>query len=81
MLRITTEPEDSKNLITVGIVEGCVFQTNSIVCRGSSETKKLNREELTKHSEMMKKAKKEATRQMVEDAEKLGADADRKSVV
>ena len=75
MLIVTTETINGKNLEMLGIVKGSTIQTVNALKDIGAGLKTLVGGELTKYNEMMEKARELATSRMVEDAQKLGADA------
>ena len=75
MLIVTSETINGKNLEMLGIVKGSTIQTVNAFKDIGAGLKTLVGGELTKYNEMMEKARELATSRMVEDAQKLGADA------
>lgn len=75
MLLVTTEQIEGKTLITLGLVKGGVVQSKHLGKDIAAGFKTLVGGELKSYTEMMNEARALATKRMVEDAEKLGADA------
>ena len=75
MLIVTSETINGKNLEMLGIVKGSTIQTVHAFKDIGAGLKTLVGGELTKYNEMMEKARDLATSRMIEDAQKLGADA------
>ena len=75
MILATTEGIDGKELETLGLVKGRTIQTVNAFRDIGAGLKGLVGGELTKYSEMMNNARALATKRMVEEAEKAGADA------
>ena len=75
MLIVTTETVAGKDLEMLGLVKGSTIQTVNALRDISAGLKTLVGGELTKYNEMMDKARAIATNRMVEEAQKLGADA------
>jgi uncharacterized protein YbjQ (UPF0145 family) len=75
MILATTETINGKELETLGLVKGSTIQTVNAFRDIGAGLKTLVGGELTKYNEMMNNARALATKRMVEDAEKLGADA------
>ncbi len=75
MILTTTETISGKELEMLGLVKGSTIQTVNAVRDIGAGLKTLVGGELTKYNEMMNNARALATKRMVEDAEKLGADA------
>ena len=74
MLIVTSETISGKNLEMLGIVKGSTIQTvNAIKDIGGLKT--LVGGELGNYNKMMESARELATSRMVEEAQKLGADA------
>ena len=75
MILVTTDTISGKELEMIGMVKGSTIQTVN-ACRDiGSGLKTLVGGELSKYNEMMNNARALATKRMVEEAEKLGADA------
>ena len=75
MILVTTETINGKELEMLGLVKGSTIQTVNIARDIGAGLKTLVGGELTRYNEMMKDARALATKRMVEEAEKLGADA------
>ena len=75
MIIVTSETINGKNLEMLGIVKGSTIQTVNAFKDIGAGLKTLVGGELTKYNEMMEKARDLATSRMIEDAQKLGADA------
>lgn len=75
MLIVTTETITGKDLEMLGLVKGSTIQTVNALRDIGAGLKTLVGGELTKYNEMMDKARAIATNRMVEEAQKLGADA------
>ena len=75
MLIVTCDSVPGKNIEVLGIVKGSTIQTVNALKDIGSGLKTLVGGELGNYNEMMGKARDLATARMVEEAEKLGADA------
>ena len=75
MLIVTTETINGKELEMLGMVKGSTIQTVNAFRDIGAGLKTLVGGELKKYNEMMDKARQIATERMVEEAQKLGADA------
>ncbi len=75
MLIVTSDSITGKNLEMLGIVKGNTIQTVNAFKDIGAGLKTLVGGELKNYNEMMAKARDIATNRMVEDAERLGADA------
>ena len=75
MLIVTTETIPGKELEPLGIVKGSTIQTVNALRDIGAGLKTLVGGELTKYNEMMDKARRIATERMVDEANRLGADA------
>ena len=75
MILVTTEGITGKELETLGLVKGSTIQTVNAFRDIGAGLKGLVGGELTKYREMMNNARAMATKRMVEEAEKMGADA------
>ena len=75
MLIVTTETINGKNFEMLGIVKGSTIQTVNAFKDIGSSLKTIVGGELTGYNEMMMKARDLATSRLMQDAEKLGADA------
>ncbi len=72
---MTTETIPRRQLEPLGIVKGSTIQTVNALRDIGAGLKTLVGGELTKYNEMMDKARRIATDRMVEEANRLGADA------
>ena len=75
MLYVTTDYIPGKEVEALGLVKGSTIQSVNVFKDIGAGLKNLVGGELTKYNEMMDNARALATRRMVEDAERLGADA------
>ena len=75
MLIVTSETISGKNFEMLGLVKGSTIQTVNAIKDIGSGLKTLVGGELGNYNKMMEKARETATARMVEEAEKLGADA------
>ena len=75
MILTTTETIGGKNLEMLGLVKGRTIQTVNAFRDIGAGLKTLVGGELTKYNDMMNSARALATKRMVEEAEKMGADA------
>lgn len=75
MLLTTTENIPGKNYEILGIVKGNMIQTKNIGRDIGQGLKSMVGGELSTYTEMMNEARAVATKRMVDDAERLGADA------
>ena len=75
MLTVTSETISGKNFEMLGVVKGSTIQTVNAIKDIGSGLKTLVGGELGNYNKMMEKARETATARMVEEAEKLGADA------
>ena len=75
MILVTTDTISGKELETLGMVKGSTIQTVNAIKDIGSGLKTLVGGELGNYNKMMEKARETATARMVEEAEKLGADA------
>ena len=75
MILTTTENIGGKNLEMLGLVKGSTIQTVNAFRDIGAGLKTLIGGELTKYNEMMDKARSIATDRMIQEAERLGADA------
>ena len=75
MILVTTDTISGKELEMMGMVKGSTIQTVNAFRDIGSGLKTLVGGELSKYNEMMNNARALATKRMVEEAEKLGADA------
>ena len=75
MILTTTETIGGKNLEMLGLVKGSTIQTVNAFRDIGAGLKTLVGGELTKYNDMMNSARALATKRMVEEAERMGADA------
>jgi len=75
MMIVTTEYVSGKETEMLGLVKGSTIQTVNAFKDIGSAFKTLVGGELVKYNEMMESARNIAVQRMVEEAEKLGADA------
>ena len=75
MILTTTETISGHELELLGMVKGSTIQTVNAVRDIGAGLKTLVGGELTRYNEMMNDARALATKRMVEEAERLGADA------
>ncbi len=75
MILVNTDYISGKNFEMLGLVKGSTIQSKNIGRDISQGFKTLVGGELKAYTEMMNEARDLATRRMVEEAEKLGADA------
>lgn len=75
MLLTTTENIPGKNYEIIGIAKGNMIQTKNIGRDIGQGLKSMVGGELTTYTEMMNESRAIATKRMVEEAEKMGADA------
>ena len=75
MLLVTTNGIEGKKLETLGLVKGSTIQTVNLVKDIGSGLKTLVGGELKGYNEMMEKARDMATSRMIDEAERMGADA------
>ncbi len=75
MILVTTDGISGKQLEMLGLVKGSTIQTVNVARDIGASLKTLVGGELTKYNEMMNNARALATKRMVEEAERLGADA------
>ena len=75
MILATIDTISGKELEILGLVKGSTIQTVNVARDIGASLKTLVGGELTKYNEMMNNARALATKRMVEEAEKLGADA------
>lgn len=75
MLVVTTEKIAGKDFEMLGIAKGSTIQTVNAIKDFGAGLKTLIGGELGNYNEMMEKARDLATLRMVEQAEKMGADA------
>lgn len=75
MLLTTTENIPGKNYEIIGIAKGNMVQTKNIGRDIGQGLKSMVGGELATYTDMMNESRAIATKRMVEDAEKMGADA------
>jgi len=75
MIIVNTETIAGKNLTTLGLVKGSTVQSRHVGKDIMAGLKTLVGGELTAYSEMLNAARAQATKRMVDEADKLGADA------
>ena len=75
MILVNTETIPGRDLEVLGLVRGSTIQSKHIGKDIMSGLKTLVGGELTEYSKMLNEARAKATKRLVEDAEKLGADA------
>ena len=75
MLIVTSETITGKNFEMLGVVKGSTIQTVNAIKDIGSGLKTLVGGELGNYNKMMEKAREMATSRMIEEAQKLGADA------
>ncbi|MGN0483081.1 MAG: YbjQ family protein [Lachnospiraceae bacterium] len=75
MILVTTDYITGKELEMLGLVKGSTIQSKNIGRDITQSFKTLVGGELKAYTEMMNDARALATKRMVEEAEKLGADA------
>lgn len=75
MLLTTTESIPGRSYEILGIVKGNMIQTRNIGRDIGQGLKSMVGGELSTYTEMMNESRAVATKRMVEEAEKLGADA------
>ena len=74
MILVNTDFVSGKKLDTLGIVKGSFIQSKHVGKDIMAALKGLVGGELVAYSEMINEARSKATKQMVEEAEKIGAD-------
>ena len=74
MILVNTDFITGKELETLGLVKGSTIQSKNLGRDITQAFKSLIGGELKAYTEMMNEARALATKRMVEDAEKLGAD-------
>lgn len=75
MILVNTDFVSGKKLDTLGIVKGSFIQSKHVGKDIMAALKGLVGGELVAYSEMINEARSKATKRMVEEAEKIGADA------
>ncbi|MDR0555038.1 MAG: YbjQ family protein [Treponema sp.] len=74
MILVNTDYITGKELETIGLVKGSTIQSKNLGKDITQAIKSLLGGELKAYNEMMNEARALATKRMVEEAEKLGAD-------
>ena len=74
MILVNTDFIDDRKLKTLGIVKGSTVQSRHLGKDIMSGLKTLVGGELTAYAEMLNQARAQATKRMVEEAERMGAD-------
>jgi uncharacterized protein YbjQ (UPF0145 family) len=74
MILVNTDYISGKELETLGLVKGSTIQSKNLGKDITQAFKSLIGGELTAYNEMMNEARALATKRMVEEAEKMGAD-------
>lgn len=75
MILVTTEYISGKELEMLGLVKGSTIQSKDMFKDISQGLKTLVGGELKSYTEMMNEARAIATKRMIEEAQRLGADA------
>ena len=75
MILVNTDYISGKNLQMLGLVKGSTIQSKHVGKDIMSSFKTIVGGELREYNEMMNEARAIATKRMVQEAEKLGADA------
>lgn len=75
MILLSIENVPGKNIAPISMVKGCVVQSKHIGRDLAASFKTIVGGELAGYTEMMNEARMIATKRMIEEAEKLGADA------
>ncbi|MDD6345224.1 MAG: YbjQ family protein [Ruminococcus sp.] len=75
MILVNTDYISGKNLEMLGLVKGSTIQSKHVGKDIMSSFKTIVGGELKEYNEMMNEARAIATKRMVQEAEKLGADA------
>ncbi len=75
MILVNTDYISGKNLEMLGLVKGSTIQSKNVGRDITQSFKTLVGGELKAYTEMMNEARALATKRMVEEAERLGADA------
>ena len=75
MLLTTAENIPGKSYEIIGLAKGSMIQTKNVGCDIGQGLKSLVGGELATYTEMMNESRAIATKRMVEDAERMGADA------
>lgn len=75
MIVVNTDYISGKNLETMGLVQGAMVQSKNVGRDFAASFKGLVGGEIKGYAEMMNEARNTAVQRMVEDAQRLGADA------
>lgn len=75
MIVVNTDYISGKNLETMGLVQGAMVQSKNIGRDFAASFKGFVGGEIKGYTEMMNEARNTAVQRMVEDAQRLGADA------
>ncbi|MCR4830212.1 MAG: YbjQ family protein [Pseudobutyrivibrio sp.] len=75
MILITTDTIPGKKIEAVGLVKGAIVQSKNIGRDFMAGMKTIVGGEIAGYTEMLNEARTIATRRMIDEAEKLGADA------
>ena len=75
MKLVTVETLQGVNYEELGVVNGSTIQSKNFVSDFGQGLKSIVGGELKSYTEMMEKARKQATQRMVDEAVKMGADA------
>lgn len=75
MILITTDTIPGKKIEAVGMVKGAIVQSKNIGRDFMAGMKTIVGGEISGYTEMLNEARTIATRRMIDEAEKLGADA------
>lgn len=75
MILVTTETITGKNCATIGMVSGSTIQSKHMFSDMGQSFKTMVGGELKSYTEMMIKSRDIATQRMIEQAERMGADA------
>lgn len=75
MIVVNTDYISGKNLETMGLVQGAMVQSKNVGRDFAASFKGLVGGEIKGYTEMMNEARNTAVQRMVEDAQRLGADA------
>lgn len=75
MIVVNTDYISGKNLETMGLVQGAMVQSKNVGRDFAASFKGLVGGEIKGYTEMMNEARNMAVQRMVEDAQRLGADA------
>lgn len=75
MFIVTTDNIEGKELEHLGIVQGSIVNTKNVGKDIMASFKNIVGGEIVSYTKMMNEAREKATNRMIEEAEKLGADA------